>query len=166
MNIKNPIMKHIFIIAVFSLLSISTYGQTDEKATGETENPEQTSVQGPIMTLESMIVDYGDIKQGSDPLRTVAFTNTGTEPLVISNAKGSCGCTVPSWPREPIAPGESAVIEIRYDTKRLGGINKTVKLTTNDETGTYVLRVKGNITAKTEEKGLPEKEGIFGKPNN
>ncbi|RLD22300.1 MAG: hypothetical protein DRI69_01625 [Bacteroidetes bacterium] len=142
------------------------YGQANEKATDETEKPTPTSVQGPIMTLESLTVNYGDIKQGSDPLRTVSFTNTGTEPLVISNAKGSCGCTVPTWPREPIAPGESAVIEIRYDTKRLGGINKTVKLTTNDETGTYVLRVKGNITAKTEEKGLPEKEGIFGEPDN
>lgn len=159
-------MKHLIILAVFSLLTVGMYGQANEKATDETEKPVPTSVQGPIMTLESLTVDYGDIKQGSEPLRTVAFTNTGTEPLVISNAKGSCGCTVPSWPREPIGPGESAVIEIRYDTKRLGGINKTVKLTTNDETGTYVLRVKGNITAKTEEKGLPEKEGIFGKPNN
>jgi hypothetical protein len=159
-------MKHLFIIAIFSLLTIGMYGQTNEKATDDTEKPVPTSVQGPIMTLESLTVNYGDIKQGSDPLRTVSFTNTGTEPLVISNAKGSCGCTVPTWPREPIGPGESAVIEIRYDTKRLGGINKTVKLTTNDETGTYVLRVKGNITAKTEEKGLPEKEGIFGKPNN
>lgn len=159
-------MKHLIILAVFSLLTVGMYGQANEKATDETEKPVPTSVQGPIMTLESLTVDYGDIKQGSEPLRTVAFTNTGTEPLVISNAKGSCGCTVPTWPREPIGPGESAVIEIRYDTKRLGGINKTVKLTTNDETGTYVLRVKGNITAKTEEKGLPEKEGIFGKPNN
>ena len=159
-------MKHLITLAVFSLLTISMYGQANEKATDETEKPTPTSVQGPIMTLESLTVNYGDIKQGSDPLRTVSFTNTGTEPLVISNAKGSCGCTVPTWPREPIAPGESAVIEIRYDTKRLGGINKTVKLTTNDETGTYVLRVKGNITAKTEEKGLPEKEGIFGEPDN
>ena len=160
-------MKHLLAIAIFSLLTIGIYGQqAADKPAAEATNPVQTSVQGPIMTLESMTVDYGDIKQGSDPLRVVSFTNTGTEPLVISNAKGSCGCTVPTWPREPIGPGESAVIEIRYDTKRLGGINKTVKLTTNDETGTYVLRVKGNITAKAKEQGLPEKEGIFGKPNN
>jgi hypothetical protein len=160
-------MKHLFAIAIFSLLTIGVYGQqATDKPAEEATKPVQTSVQGPIMTLESMTVDYGDIKQGSDPLRVVSFTNTGTEPLVISNAKGSCGCTVPTWPREPIGPGESAVIEIRYDTKRLGGINKTVKLTTNDETGTYVLRVKGNITAKAKEQGLPEKEGIFGKPNN
>jgi len=160
-------MKNLLIIAVFSLLTVSMYGQeAKEKATDNKEKTEAESTQGPVMSLESLTVEYGDIKQGSEPLRTVAFTNTGNEPLVISNAKGSCGCTVPSWPREPIGPGESAVIEIRYDTKRLGGINKTVKLTTNDATGTYVLRVKGNITAKTEEKGLPEKEGIFGKPNN
>jgi Protein of unknown function (DUF1573) len=160
-------MKHLLIVAILGFLSVSLYSQeATENVADEAEKPELTSVQGPIMTLESMTVDYGNITQGSDPLRTVAFTNTGTEPLVISNAKGSCGCTVPSWPREPIPPGESSVIEIRYDTKRLGGINKTVKLTTNDETGTYVIRVKGNISAKPQEKGLPEKEGIFGKPNN
>ena len=160
-------MKNLLFIAVFSLLAISMYGQQGtEKPTDDAVKPDTTSVAGPVMTLESMTVQYGDIVQGSDPLRTVSFTNTGNEPLVISNAKGSCGCTVPTWPREPIGPGESAVIEIRYDTKRLGGINKTVKLTTNDPTGTYVLRVKGNITAKKEEQSLPDKEGIFGKPNN
>ncbi len=160
-------MKHLLVIAVFSLLAMGMYGQESaEKPADNNEKPEATSVEGPVMTLESMTVDFGDIKQGSDPLRTVSYTNTGTEPLVISNAKGSCGCTVPTWPREPIGPGETAVIEIRYDTKRLGAINKTVKLTTNDKTGTYVLRIKGNITAKKEEKGLPEKEGIFGDQDN
>jgi len=160
-------MKNLFFLAVFSVLAVGMNAQqAADKTANDTIKPEATSVEGPIMTLESLTVNYGDIAQGSDPLRTVSFTNTGTEPLVISNAKGSCGCTVPTWPREPVAPGESAVIEIRYDTKRLGGINKTVKLTTNDATGTYVLRVKGNITAKKEEQSLPDKEGIFGKPNN
>ena len=160
-------MKNLIFVAVFSMFAISMYGQQGaEKPASDAKQTEPTSVEGPVMTLESTTVEYGDIVQGSDPLRSVSFTNTGTEPLVISNAKGSCGCTVPTWPREPIAPGETGAIEIRYDTKRLGGINKTVKLTTNDATGTYVLRVKGNITAKKEEQSLPDKEGIFGKPNN
>ena len=158
-------MKYLFAFIMVAILSTVTVAQqTAEQTQAEKETTE--AVEGPVMTLESMTVEYGEIEQGSDPLRTVAFTNTGTEPLLITNARGSCGCTVPTWPREPIAPGESAEIEIRYDTKRLGAINKTVKLTTNDAKGTYVLRVKGNIKPKTEEKGLPEKEGIFNKPNN
>ncbi len=165
MNEKTIVMKSLYALALLTFFAFTSYAQeTAESKAGENSEKEEV-VDGPKMTLESMTVDYGTIEQGSDPLRTVAFTNTGTEPLVISNAKGSCGCTVPTWPREPIAPGESAQIEIRYDTKRLGAINKTVRLTTNDATGTYTLRVKGQINKKTEQQGLPEKEGIFNKPN-
>ena len=158
-------MKSLYALALLTFFAFTAFAQTAESEAAETTEQEE-AVEGPKMTLESLVVDYGEIEQGSDPLRKVAFTNTGTEPLVISNAKGSCGCTVPTWPREPIAPGESADIEIRYDTKRLGAINKTVRLTTNDATGTYTLRVKGNIKKAQEEEGLPEKEGIFNKPNN
>jgi len=159
-------MKSLYALALLTFLTFSAYAQETAEGTVEEKTEQEEAVEGPKMTLDALIVDYGEIEQGSDPLRKVAFTNTGTEPLIISNAKGSCGCTVPTWPREPIAPGESADIEIRYDTKRLGAINKTVRLTTNDATGTYTLRVKGNIKKKTEEQGLPEKEGIFNKPNN
>jgi hypothetical protein len=117
---------------------------------------------GPIMTLDSDVVDYGDIAHGSDPLRKITFKNTGTEPLVISNAKGSCGCTVPTWPREPILPGEAGEIEVRYDTKRPGPINKTIKITTNEVVNTHTVRVIGNIAAEApQEDALPKKEGMF-----
>ena len=157
-------IKQILTMALFAMFI--AVGTAQENAISAESKPVQSEVvSGPKMTLESMEVDYGTIEQGSDPLRKVEFTNTGTEPLIISNARGSCGCTVPTWPKEPIAPGESADIEIRYDTKRLGGINKTVKLTTNDETGTYVLRVIGKINPKAEQEGLPKKDGIFGDPD-
>jgi hypothetical protein len=117
---------------------------------------------GPIMTLDSDVVDYGSIEYNSDPLRTLGFKNTGTEPLVISNAKGSCGCTIPTWPREPILPGEVGQIEIRYDTKRPGAINKTVKITTNEVVNSHTVRVIGQIAAKAPaEEALPKKEGVF-----
>ena len=60
----------------------------------------QEDASGPIMSFETLTVDYGEIVQHSDPLRVAKFTNTGDEPLVISNARGSCGCTVPQWPKE------------------------------------------------------------------
>lgn len=120
---------------------------------------------GAKLTLDSDVVDYGTIDQGGEPLRVVKFKNTGTEPLIISGAKGSCGCTVPNWPKEPIMPGESSQIEIRYDTKRVGAINKTVTVTSNDPSGNKTIRVIGTINAVAEQPGVPEKETIFKKPN-
>lgn len=115
----------------------------------------------PIMTFESEVVDYGTIEQGADGVREFKFTNTGKEPLIISNARGSCGCTVPTWPKEPIKPGESSVIKVKYDTKRLGVINKSVTITSNSTTVTKVVRIQGTIVAP---KTSPVKEAPAGVP--
>jgi len=110
------------------------------------------------MTFESLTVDYGTIENGSEPLRVVKFTNTGTEPLVIKNARGSCGCTVPTWTKDPIAPGQSSTLEIRYDTKRTGAINKSVTITTNEGPDNHVLQVIGTVLPPKEEKAVPQAE--------
>lgn len=90
--------------------------------------------------------DYGNVKYGADGSCTFEFTNTGNAPLIISNAKGSCGCTVPSWPKEPIAPGAKSQITVKYDTKRPGAINKSVTITSNAiNEPTKVIRIKGNV---------------------
>jgi len=134
-------MKKFLILTVFALsMSASVYAQ---------------DIEGPKMALESLDVDYGEIEQHADPLRKVAFTNTGTEPLVIKNARGSCGCTVPIWPKEPIMPGESEVIEIRYDTKRLGSFSKTVKITTNEGDDPVVLKVHGKVNKPDGDDNVP-----------
>jgi hypothetical protein len=112
---------------------------------------------GPKMEFESTVVDYGTIAKNSDPIRIAKFTNTGTEPLIIKNAKGSCGCTVPSWSKEPIMPGESSEIEVRYTTNRVGTINKTVRITTNEGGQPHVLRVKGKVLNE-EAPAEPKKE--------
>ena len=118
---------------------------------------------GPLMTFEATTVDYGKIEKGSDRVRKFKFTNTGTEPLIIKSAKGSCGCTVPTYPKEPVMPGESSVIEVNYDTNREGMFTKTVTLTTNETTDTHTLTIKGEVkTAATQESvpsggnGLPK----------
>lgn len=125
----------------------------------------QEDASGPIMSFETLTVDYGEIVQHSDPLRVAKFTNTGDEPLVISNARGSCGCTVPQWPKEPVMPGETSQIEIRYDTKRLGKINKTVTITTNQGSEPVVLRVKGQISKAPAEDGVPANKTGLKIPN-
>jgi len=105
---------------------------------------------GPEITFESETIDYGEVAQNSDGSRIFKFTNTGDAPLVIKNAKSSCGCTVPKKPEGPIAPGESGEIVVRYDTKnRVGQFRKTITLTTNIENQPMVaLKIKGNVLPK------------------
>ena len=117
-----------------------------------TESPK---VGGPVMTFEKTEIDYGTIAQGADPLRRFKFKNTGTEPLIIKDARGSCGCTVPSYKKEPIAPGESSEIEVRYDTQRIGDISKSVTITTNEGDQSRVLIIRGKVTEKPVEVGVP-----------
>jgi Protein of unknown function (DUF1573) len=119
----------------------------------------------PVMTFKQTTIDYGTIEKGGEPLRKFEFTNTGTEPLIIKNAKGSCGCTVPTYPKEPIMPGESNVIEVRYDTNRVGAINKTVTLTTNEATDTKTLTIKGEVKDSGSTPAVPVSAGGL-KPNN
>lgn len=116
--------------------------------------PSDQNMEGPTMNLESLVVDYGEIEQNSEPLRVLNFTNTGTAPLIIKSARGSCGCTVPEWPKEPIMPGEASTIEIRYATNRLGKFSKTVTLTTNEEGEPRVIKVQGHV--REGENNVPE----------
>lgn len=110
---------------------------------------------GPVMTFEKTEMDYGTIAQGADPLRRFKFKNTGTEPLVIKNARGSCGCTVPSFKKEPIAPGETSEIEVRYDTQRVGDFSKSITIETNEGEQPRMLMIKGKVNEKVAEAGVP-----------
>ncbi len=100
---------------------------------------------GPVMNLDITTNDYGIINQGDDPVRKFKFTNTGIEPLIIKSAISSQGRTVASYPQEPIMPGESNRIEIRYDTQRLGTFTQTVNLTTNETDDTHTLTITGEV---------------------
>lgn len=94
-------------------------------------------------------IDYGVIKQGDNGLRVFEFKNTGLAPLVITSASSSCGCTVPSWPKEPIAPGKTGRIEVKYDTYRIGAIRKTITIVSNAaDNPTVALRIKGTVEPK------------------
>ena len=110
---------------------------------------QEVSQDGAKIKFDKEVHDYGTIKNGADGTCTFDFTNTGNQPLIISNAKGSCGCTVPSWPKEPVNPGQTATITVKYDTKRTGAINKSVTITSNAvNEPTKVVRIKGNVLPK------------------
>jgi len=154
-------MKKIFtLLLMVAMISSISFAQ---EATSS-----EAPAKGPVMTFETMTVDYGTIEQSSDPLRSFLFTNTGNEPLQITHAKGSCGCTVPEYPKEPIMPGEQAKINVRYDTKRVGKFVKSVTLTTNTTSGKEKLTIKGEVLKKAvEPNGLPvEAPSVFSPAGN
>jgi hypothetical protein len=121
-------------------------------------NAQSTAVQsGAKIEFNKETHDYGNIKYDGEPYCSFEFKNTGDQPLIISNAKGSCGCTVPEWPKEPIAPGAKGTIRVKYDTKRPGPINKSVTINSNAvnvEGGISVLRIKGEV-GPAPENGTP-----------
>ena len=103
----------------------------------------------------SKVVDYGIIEHNSDGARKFVFTNNGTDALLIKNAKGSCGCTVPTWPREAIAPGTTAEIGVKYATNRVGKFTKTITLTTNASKKPVILTIKGEVNPAPKEETAP-----------
>ncbi|MEL7270418.1 MAG: DUF1573 domain-containing protein [Bacteroidota bacterium] len=98
--------------------------------------------------FKSETIDYGEIEKGSDGIRVFEFTNTGTAPLVISDVKSSCGCTIPKKPEGPIMPGATGQIQVKYDTKRVGPIRKAITVTSNADTPTKILKIKGTVKAE------------------
>ncbi len=99
----------------------------------------------PVMKFQSDTIDYGTIAHNADGYRYFKFTNTGKEPLIIKEARGSCGCTVPTPPKEPIQPGQASEIKVHYATDRVGRFSKTVTVISNANPGTKVLFIMGNV---------------------
>jgi hypothetical protein len=96
--------------------------------------------------FEAMEYNYGSIKQGEVVNHEFKFTNSGKEPLIIQNASGSCGCTVPDWPKDPIKPGASGVIKVTFNSAgKSGSQDKTVTINSNAKTSPLVLHIKGNV---------------------
>ena len=91
-------------------------------------------------------IDYGKISRGSDGVRVFEFTNTGDAPLVITNVRSSCGCTIPKKPEEPILPGQTGQIEVKYDTNRAAGpFRKAITVSSNANSPTKILKIKGEL---------------------
>tara|TARA_B100000131_G_C18067271_1_gene593056 strand:- start:400 stop:864 length:465 start_codon:yes stop_codon:yes gene_type:complete len=109
---------------------------------------------GATIDFESKVIDYGTVDFNSDGNREFVFTNNGTEPLIIKTARGNCGCTVPDWPKEPIMPGSSNVIKVKYATNRVGRFTKQVTLSTNVGSKPVILTIKGEVLP------APKKESL------
>jgi hypothetical protein len=172
--VKMNMLKNLFaaLILVGSLSFIACQGDTKEARDKANETPASTvgtpvtgtsdaaqaaaqaaaaenqAPTGPTTTItyEQTDFDFGSVKEGEKVKHTFKFKNTGSEPLVISNAKGSCGCTVPKWPSEPIAPGATGQIDVEFDSKgKPGKQTKRVTVNANTVPAQTFLNITGNV---------------------
>jgi len=149
-------MKKILLFLFIGIISFSVNAQTKEEI--------KKDYTGPVFEFENEVIDYGEIAQNSDGNRVFKFKNIGKSPIIISQVKGSCGCTVPTKPEEPIMPGETGEINVKYATNRIGPFSKTVTITSNAFEPTKVLRVKGRVIEKPADE-LQKKKSIVSDNN-
>jgi hypothetical protein len=145
--------KTLCIIVLIAVSTLPASAQRNRAASSQKTDTTPSFVpthEGPYIVFEKQTHDYGQIVQGADGSSQFKFKNTGSEPLILANVQASCGCTSPSWPREPILPGQEAVIVIRYDTNRIGHIGRAVTVFSNSVGGNerITLRLAGNVTPK------------------
>lgn len=141
--------KVVYTLGVLLMTTAFTFAQGADKKT------EKPGVAQPVastslaeITFEKEVHDFGTLEYEGNGTYEFKFKNTGAEPLIISDAKGSCGCTVPTYPKNvPIKPGESQVIKVTYDTKRPGAFTKTVTINSNAKTPQKVITIKGTVQA-------------------
>jgi hypothetical protein len=146
-----------FTLFVFG--SMVTFAQKEQPVKVE-DNPN-----APVITFDKTVHDYGTVAYAGDGVCTFKFTNTGKEPLILQQPQSSCGCTVPTWPKEPVLPGESNEIKVTYNTKKVGPINKTVTIRSNAKNNTVILRITGKVEPNNQ-KQVPEKPANEGAPVN
>ena len=109
----------------------------------------------PIIKFNELEHDYGTFTQGGDGAVDFVFKNEGKEPLILSNVRSSCGCTIPTWPKQPIMPGQTEKIHVVYDTKRVGAFHKSIHIYSNAKRSTVTLKIKGLIKR---DPNAPQKE--------
>lgn len=147
--------KILFSFGFLFLVSVLSFAQNTNNAEEAKPNPN-----APEITFQEISHDFGNLQKGADCSYEFKFKNTGKEPLILSNCQASCGCTTPLCPKEPIAPGGSGVIKVKYDSNRVGVFSKTITVTSNAKTPSIILSIKGTIEA------TPQDEGFPGKNNN
>jgi len=149
------IMKKLMTLLFIGFLTMSINAQ--EKTAVEVADPN-----APAFEFETDVIDYGKIAQNADGVRVFKFKNIGKSPLVIERIRSSCGCTVPKKPTDPIMPGATGEIEVKYATNRVGGFNKTITIFSNATESTKTVRIKG-IVLKPESAVVKDKSTVSSK---
>ncbi len=134
-------MKKLGVFFIFGLFAWCTACTNSSSA----EEKENAVAEGAQIDFKNTEHNFGKIPYQGNAEYNFTFENTGTEPLVLQNVKSTCGCTVPEWPKEPVAPGESASIKVRYNTRISGSFAKGITVYSNAENATVQLRIKGEV---------------------
>lgn len=127
------------------LLSLSVLIMLASVAFAQEINPTTPNLDFASFTWDASVFDFGKIKQGVPVTHEFKFTNSGKIPLIITNVQASCGCTTPSWTREPVMPGGEGFIKATYNAAAVGAFNKTVTVTANIQPGFASLTIKGEV---------------------
>lgn len=132
-------MRKIITLLFIGFITFSINAQ-EKKIVEKVQNPN-----APAFEFDTEIIDYGKIDLKADGVRVFKFKNVGKSPLIITNIRSTCGCTVPKKPTKPIMPGETGEIEVKYDTNRPGGFSKMITVTSNVTGPPKRLRIKGIV---------------------
>lgn len=137
-------MKKIIITALIAVSSVlignAQNPTTPAPAPAPAANPNQADI-----TFDKEVNDFGIVPQGTPASYTFYLKNTGKEPLIITNAQASCGCTTPDWTKEPIKPGQKGFVKATYNAASVGPFNKSITVTSNAKRGNVTLYIKGEV---------------------
>jgi len=153
--------KMILMVAAIATMAITSCNDKTTATIDEanlTAAAERESVAGdfPVMTFTEVEYDFGTVDEGTVVEHEYKFTNTGNAPLIVVNAKGSCGCTVPKWPKDPIAPGEKGEILVEFNSKnKKNKQSKRVTITANTNPTQSFLTIKGDVTPDPNKPATP-----------
>ncbi|MDX1349925.1 MAG: DUF1573 domain-containing protein [Putridiphycobacter sp.] len=138
--------KTIFIASLALIVASCTSGPETNNIEERKTNFAEMLDKPTVIEFEEMAFDFGTVKDGEQVNHVFKFKNTGSETLVLLDVKGSCGCTVPVWPRNPILPGESGEIDVTFDSEnRVGKVRKTVRIQANTEPSKTTLEITGEV---------------------
>lgn len=146
-----------YIVLACALWFAGCGSNSGDEITSELVNNPITAAEGgeeapqPIMKFDTLLQEFGTITQGESVERVFHFTNTGDAQLIITSARGSCGCTVPEWPKKPIAPGQDGTIKVVFNSEGKQGVqHKKVYITANTTPATNAVAIKGKVIAPEE----------------
>jgi len=138
MPIKRTAMKK--IILLITLLGCVIALNAQETSTAKVDTSQMAKI-----VFDKTVYEYGTIAKGSEGTCIFKFSNRGKVPLLLSTVKAGCGCTTPSWSKEPIAPGKTGEISVKYNTSLLGPFSKSITVNSNSVTPAVVLIIKGEV---------------------
>ncbi len=139
-------LRALIVICLFFVGSTMTAQNSQTKGKSAEHAQEAGSkAKAGVLSFETEEIDYGTIPQNADGVRVFKFTNTGEEPIVITQVKTSCGCTSPTYSKEPVLAGETGEIQIKYATNRIGKFTKTVTIISNASEPNKVIKIKGEV---------------------